>query len=328
MGFFNYFSSNNGWKNAKVKILFVDLQSIKIQKTVFKSSALFRLHMIVFLWGFTAILGKLIHANAQILVFYRMFFASVFLYVFIRFFKRESLNISRKLMIQLAIIGGFMAFHWFCFFYSIKVSNVSIALSCLSLSTLFASILEPIVFKRKIDISEVIMGIVIVICMGLIFKTEFQYKEGIFFGILTALFGTIFSVFNGKIFGKTSSGNIIFYEIFSGFLILSILYVFMGQISHLNEISYRDLALIILLASVFTAFPMLESVNLMKYISPFTLILTVNLEPVYGIILAFFIFGDSEEMSPIFYIASLIMILAIIANGIIKARRGTKNLDI
>lgn len=284
--------------------------------------------MIVFLWGFTAILGKLIHANAQILVFYRMLFASVFLYVFIRFFKRESLNISRKLMIQLAIIGGFMAFHWFCFFYSIKVSNVSIALSCLSLSTLFASILEPIVFKRKIDISEVIMGIVIVICMGLIFKTEFQYKEGIFFGILTALFGTIFSVFNGKIFGKTSSGNIIFYEIFSGFLILSILYVFMGQISHLNEISYRDLALIILLASVFTAFPMLESVNLMKYISPFTLILTVNLEPVYGIILAFFIFGHSEEMSPIFYIASLIMILAIIANGIIKARRGTKNLDI
>lgn len=284
--------------------------------------------MIVFLWGFTAILGKLIHANAQILVFYRMLFASVFLYVFIRFFKRESLNISRKLMIQLAIIGGFMAFHWFCFFYSIKVSNVSIALSCLSLSTLFASILEPVVFKRKIDISEVIMGIVIVICMGLIFKTEFHYKEGIFYGILTALFGTIFSVFNGKIFGKTSSGNIIFYEIFSGFLILSILYVFMGQISHLNEISYRDLALIILLASVFTAFPMLESVNLMKYISPFTLILTVNLEPVYGIILAFFIFGDSEEMSPIFYIASLVMILAIVANGIIKARQSTKNLDI
>ncbi len=284
--------------------------------------------MIVFLWGFTAILGKMIHANAQILVFYRMLFASVFLYIFIRFFKRESLNISRKLMIQLAIIGGFMAFHWFCFFYSIKVSNVSIALSCLSLSTLFASILEPIVFKRKIDISEVIMGIVIVICMGMIFKTEFQYKEGIIFGILTALFGTIFSVFNGRIFGKTSSGNIIFYEIFSGFLILSILYVFMGQISHLNEISYRDLALIILLASVFTAFPMLESVNLMKYISPFTLILTVNLEPVYGIILAFFIFGDSEEMSPIFYIASLIMILAIVANGIIKAKRSTKNLDI
>ena len=288
---------------------------------VFKNSALFRLHLIVFLWGFTAILGKLIHVNAQILVFYRMLFAAFFLFVFIRFVKRESLRVSRKLLIQLSIIGGFMAFHWLFFFHSIKVSNVSIALSCLSLSTLFAAILEPIIFKRKIDISEVIMGIVIVICMGMIFKTEFHYKEGIFFGILTALFGTIFSVFNGKIYGKTSSGNIIFYEIFAGFLILSFFYLVTGQISQLNEISYRDLSLILLLASVFTAFPMLESIKLMKYISPFTLILTVNLEPVYGIILAFFIFGDSEQMSPVFYIASLIMILAIIANGVIKARK-------
>lgn len=288
---------------------------------VLKNSALFRLHLIVFLWGFTAILGKLIHVNAQILVFYRMLFAAFFLFVFIRFFKRTSLKISRKLLIQLSIIGGFMAFHWLFFFHSIKVSNVSIALSCLSLSTLFAAILEPIIFKRIIDISEVIMGIVIVICMGMIFKTEFHYKEGIFFGILTALFGTIFSVFNGKIYGKTSSGNIIFYEIFAGFFILSFFYLVTGQITQLNEISYRDLSLIILLASVFTAFPMLESIKLMKYISPFTLILTVNLEPVYGIILAFFIFGDSEQMSPVFYIASFIMILAIIANGVIKARK-------
>lgn len=287
--------------------------------------ALFRLHLIVFLWGFTAILGKLIQANAQILVFYRMLFASIFLYVFIRIFKKESIKISRKIFFQLAAIGFAMALHWYCFFYSIKVSNVSIALSCLSLSTLFASILEPIIFKRKIDVSEVIMGTVIVACILLIFKTEFHFKEGIIYGILCAIFGTVFSVFNGKMFGKTSSGNIIFYEIFCGWFILMLIYLFSGQIFQMNEINYRDLALICLLASVFTAFPMLESVNLMKYISPFTLILTVNLEPVYGIILAFFIFGESEHMSPIFYVASGVMILAIIANGLIKARK-TKNL--
>lgn len=286
-----------------------------------KNSALFRLHMIVFLWGFTAILGKLIESNAQALTFYRMLFAAIFLLIFIRFFKKESIKVSKKLFIQLSAIGGFMAFHWLCFFYSIKVSNVSIALSCLSLSTLFASILEPIIFKRKVDVSEVIMGVVIVICMGLIFKTEFQYKEGIFYGILTALFGTVFSVFNGKIFGKTSSGNIIFYEIFSGFFILTAFLLLSGQIFQLSEISTRDLTLVVILASVFTAFPMLESVNLMKYISPFTLILTVNLEPVYGIILAFFIFGESEQMSPIFYGASLIMILAIVVNGVLKSRK-------
>ncbi|AYO57180.1 permease [Chryseobacterium sp. 6424] len=291
---------------------------------MYKNSALFRLHIIVFLWGFTAVLGKLIHTNAQLLVFYRMLFASVFLFMFIRFIRRGSLRVPKKLLLQLVAIGGFMGFHWLFFFYSIKVSNVSIALSCLSLSTLFSSILEPVVFKRRIDVSEVIMGIIIVICMGLIFKTEFHYKEGIFFGILTALFGTIFQVYNGKIYGKTSSSNIIFYEIFSGFLILSIFYLFTGQIWSVGEISYRDLALIILLAGVFTAYPMLESVSLMKYISPFTLILTINLEPVYGIILAFFIFGESEQMNPVFYIASLIMILAIVVNGVIKARKNTQ----
>ncbi|MBP2618992.1 DMT family transporter [Chryseobacterium jejuense] len=288
--------------------------------------ALFRLHLIIFLWGFTAILGKLIHANAQILVFYRMLFAAIFLFVFIRIFKKESIKVSKKIFFQLAAIGLAMALHWYCFFYSIKVSNVSIALSCLSLSTLFASILEPLIFKRKIDISEVVMGVVIVACILLIFKTEFQYKEGIMYGVLCAIFGTIFSVFNGKMFGKTSSGNIIFYEIFCGWFILMLFYLFSGQIFQMNEINYRDIALICLLASVFTAFPMLESVNLMKYISPFTLILTVNLEPVYGIILAFFIFGESEHMSPIFYIASGVMILAIIANGLIKARK-TKNFN-
>ncbi|WP_027380175.1 DMT family transporter [Chryseobacterium daeguense] len=283
--------------------------------------ALFRLHLIVFLWGFTAILGKLIHANAQILVFYRMLIAAVCLFVFIRVIKKDSIRVSKKIFFQLAAIGFSMALHWFCFFHSIKVSNVSIALSCLSLSTLFASILEPVIFKRKIDVSEVIMGVVIVACILLIFKTEFRFKEGILYGVVCAIFGTIFSVFNGKMFGKTSSGNIIFYEIFCGWFILMIIYLFTGQIFHMNEISYRDIALICLLASVFTAFPMLESVNLMKYISPFTLILTVNLEPVYGIILAFFIFGESEHMSPIFYIASGVMILAIIANGLIKAKK-------
>ena len=292
-----------------------------------KNSALFRLHFIVFLWGFTAILGKLIHANAQLLVFYRMLFAAVFLFVFIRIFKKQSIRVSKKLFLQLAAIGAFMALHWLCFFHSIKVSNVSIALSCLSLSTLFAAILEPVIFKRKIDVSEIVMGIVILFCMYLIFQTEFRYKEGIFYGVLTALFGTVFSVFNGKLYGKTSSGNIIFYEIFCGWAILGVFYIFTGQIAQLNEISYRDLALVTLLAGVFTAYPMFESINLMKHITPFTLILTVNLEPIYGIILAYFIFGDSEHMSPVFYVASLVMILSIVANGIIKARKKARQIE-
>lgn len=294
---------------------------------MYKTST-FRLHLIVFLWGFTAILGKLIHANAEVLVFYRMLFASVFLYLFIRIIKKDSIKVSKKMLLKLVGIGSLMAFHWLFFFSSIKVSNVSIALSCLGTSTLFAALLEPLIFKRKIDLSEIVMGIVIVICISLIFKVEFQYKLGIIYGLICALLGTIFSVFNGKLYGKTSSGNIIFYEIFGGFLVISLYYVFSGQISQIGEISYRDLALLTLLASVFTAYPMFESVNLMKYISPFTLILTVNLEPIYGIILAFFIFGESEKMSAVFYGASLVMILAIVINGVIKAKKKSKEIAI
>lgn len=288
-------------------------------------SAHFRLHLIVFLWGFTAILGKLIQANAEVLVFYRMLFSSVFLYVFIRFIKKDSIKVSKLMLLKLVGVGSLMAFHWLFFFSSIKVSNVAIALSCLGTSTLFAALLEPLIFKRKIDLSEIIMGVVIVICISLIFKVEFHYKLGIIYGLICAFLGTVFSVYNGKLYGKTSSGNIIFYEIFGGWFVISLYYVFSGQISQISEISYRDLALLTILAGVFTAFPMFESVNLMKYISPFTLILTVNLEPIYGIILAFFIFGESEKMSAVFYGASLVMILAIVVNGVVKARKKTKN---
>jgi drug/metabolite transporter (DMT)-like permease len=292
-----------------------------------KNSYLLRLHFIVFLWGFTAILGKLILADAQILVFYRMLFAAIFLYLYLRLIKKESIRVSRNLLFKLVGIGSVMAFHWLFFFQSIKVSNVSIALSCLSLSTLFAALIEPLIFRRKPDWAEVIIGLIIVICISLIFNAELKYKEGIIYGILCALFGTIFSVFNGKIFGKTSSGNIIFYEIAGGWLIISLFFIFTGQISSIGEISYTDIALVILLASVFTAYPMFESVKLMKFISPFTLILTVNLEPVYGIILAFFIFGASEHMSLVFYGASFVMIASIVVNGIIKSRRKKETLN-
>ena len=294
---------------------------MKINHFKMKNSYLLRLHLIVFLWGFTAILGKLISADAHILVFYRMSFAALFLYFYLRIIRKQSIRITKKLLLNLVGIGSVMAFHWLFFFQSIKVSNVSIALSCLSLSTLFAALIEPVVFKRKPDWVEIIIGVIIVICISLIFNAELKYKEGIFYGILCALFGTVFSVFNGKIFGKTSSGNIIFYEIAGGWLVISIYFILTGQISSVGEISYIDIALITLLASVFTAYPMFESVRLMKFISPFTLILTVNLEPVYGIILAFFIFGASEHMSPVFYMASLVMIIAIVINGIIKSRR-------
>lgn len=280
-----------------------------------------RLHFIVFLWGFTAILGKLITLEASILVWWRMMFASAFLIFFTSIFQKESIFIGRKPALKLIGIGCLMALHWLCFFQSIKVSNVSITLTCISTATLFTAFIEPIVFRRKIDWLEIAMGIVITACMLLIFKTETQYKEGIFYGILCAILGAFFGVFNGKANELTTSANAITYEIFGGFLMLTIYFLFSGNLSGIQTISAPDLGWILLLASVFTAYPMFESIRLMKHISPFSLILAVNLEPVYGIFFAYFLFNESEKMSPVFYIASFVMISAIILNGIIKARR-------
>lgn len=283
-----------------------------------------RLHIIVFLWGFTAILGKLITLDASHLVWYRMLFTSVFLIFFVSLCQKESIFIRKELALKLVGIGSLMATHWLFFFHSIKVSNVSIALACISTATLFVALIEPIVFRRRLDWSEIILGIVIAVCMLLIFKTEMKYKEGIIYGIICAIFGAVFSVFNGKVYGKTSSGNIITYEIFGGFLMLTLYFLCTGNLTNVTNISNHDFWWILLLASVFTAFPMFESIRLMRYISPFTLVLAVNLEPVYGILFAYFIFGESEHMSPIFYVASAVMICAIIINGIIKANRNKR----
>lgn len=284
----------------------------------------FRLHFIVFLWGFTAIFGKLISLEAFELVWWRMLFTSVFLLFFTSVFQKESIVISRKSALKLIGIGCLMTLHWLFFFRSIKVSNVSIALSCISTATLFTAFIEPIVFRRKLDWSEIAMGVVITACMLLIFKTETQYKEGIFYGILCAILGAIFGVFNGKSNELTTSANVITYEIFGGWLMLTLYFLVTGRLFEFETISTTDLSWTLLLASVFTAYPMFESIRLMKHISPFTLVLAVNLEPVYGIIFAYFLFNESERMSPVFYIASLVMISAIITNGIIKARKKRK----
>lgn len=292
-----------------------------------QNSALFRLHIVVFLWGFTAIIGKLITVESTVLVFYRMFLTAIILLIYTRFYKKQRIKVSKKMFLKLIGTGIIMAIHWMCFFQSIKDSNVSIALCCLSLSTLFAALLEPLIYRRKIDFSEVIIGVIIVACISLIFNVEIDYKTGILFGILAALTGTLFSIFNGKIYGTTSSENIIIYEMIGGFSVLFLYFLGVEDLSSLTQIENNDFIWIILLATVFTAFPMLESVKAMKYISPFTLILTINLEPIYGIIFAFFIFGESEKMSPIFYGASLVMILSIIINGILKNHRKNKPLN-
>lgn len=283
------------------------------------SSAQARLQFIVLLWGFTGVLGKLIETSAIPLVWFRVTVAGIVLFMILKL-KRIDLKISRKDLVLLLGIGVVIGLHWMAFFGAIKVSNVAVALSTLSTGALFSALLEPIFFKRKINFSEIILAVIVSGCILLIYNASPDYWLGIVLGVTCSFLSALFSVTNAKIYTRFPAYKIMYYEMIGGWIVVCIALLFTNDVSAIFSISLKDLGLLLLLGSLFTAYPMTESVSLMKNVSPFTLLLNVNLEPVYGIILAYFIFGESEKMTSLFYVATVIMLLAIVINSIIKSK--------
>jgi drug/metabolite transporter (DMT)-like permease len=277
------------------------------------------LHVIVFIWGFTAILGKLISLEALDLVWYRMLFASVIM-TFVVLFNKEKIKVPFNVLIGFVVSGVIIAAHWLTFYQAIKVSNVSITLACLSTGAFFASILEPIFYKRKVIWYELLFGLIVVVGLGIIFNVETKYASGIYLAITSAFLSALFSVINGK-YAKEYDPNVIsLYELSSGVFFLSIYLFFAGSFTPaFFSLSVNDLIWLFLLSSICTAYAFSASVKVMKFLSPFTVMLTINLEPIYGIILALLIFKDGEEMSPLFYVGALIILATVIANGIVKS---------
>ncbi len=279
------------------------------------------LHFIVFIWGFTAVLGDLITIAAVPLVWFRMLLGSIFVFIYIRFTKRK-LKVSLKSLVIFALIGSLIALHWLAFFKAVKVSNVSITLAMMSTGAFFTSLLEPIFFKRKIIKYEVVFGLIVIVGLYIIFKVETAYLTGILFALLSSFLGALFSIFNGMVV-KTHDATIIsFYELFFGVVFISI-FIFSTDGFNVSffDLSSTDWIYILLLASVCTAYAFIAAVHIMKWISPYTLMLTTNMEPVYGIILALVILGDKEYMNPTFYLGALIILMTVIVNGIIKTRK-------
>ena len=277
------------------------------------------LHVIVFIWGFTAILGKLISLQALDLVWYRMLFASAIMTVVV-LLNKEKIKVPFNIFVGFVVAGIIIAAHWLTFYQAIKVSNVSITLACLSTGAFFASILEPIFYKRKVIWYELFFGVIVIIGLGIIFNVETKFKAGIYLAVTSAFLSALFSVINGK-YAKEFDPNIIsLYELSSGVFFLSIYLFFAGSFTPaFFSISINDLIWLLLLSSICTAYAFSASVKVMKFLSPFTVMLTINLEPIYGIILALLIFDDTEEMSPLFYIGALIILATVIANGIVKS---------
>ena len=277
------------------------------------------LHIIVFIWGFTAVLGKLISLEALDLVWYRMLFASVIM-TFVVLFNKEKIRVPFNVLIGFIVSGIIIALHWLTFYQAIKVSNVSITLACLSTGAFFASILEPIFYKRRVIWYELLFGIIVVVGLGIIFNVETKFKTGIYLAVTSAFLSALFSVINGK-YAKEYDPNVIsLYELSSGVFFLSIYLFFAGSFTPaFFSLSVNDLIWLFLLSSICTAYAFSASVKVMKFLSPFTVMLTINLEPIYGIILALLIFKDGEEMSPLFYVGALIILATVIANGIVKS---------
>ena len=277
------------------------------------------LHVIVFIWGFTAILGKLISLEALDLVWYRMLFASVIM-TFVVLFNKEKIKVPFNVLIGFIVSGIIIAAHWLTFYQAIKVSNISITLACLSTGAFFASILEPIFYKRKVIWYELLFGVIVVVGLGIIFNVETKYTTGIYLAVTSAFLSALFSVINGK-YAKEYNPNIIsLYELSSGVFFISIYLFFAGSFTPaFFALSINDLIWLFLLSSICTAYAFSASVKVMKFLSPFTVMLTINLEPIYGIILALLIFDDTEEMTPLFYVGALIILATVIANGIVKS---------
>ena len=285
------------------------------------------LHLIVFIWGFTAVLGKLISIDAMPLVWYRMLIASSLVGVFI-LFKQYSLRVSNKTLLVMLTAGVIIALHWVTFFKAIKVSNVSIALVTMSTGALFTAFLEPIWYGRKIIWYEVVFGLIVVFGLYLIFNVSTSYSLGMGLALISALLGAIFTLINGQLIKTNKPSTISFYELMSGALFISIYLAINGSFNKdFFMLPFSDWFFIFILASVCTAYAFIAAIRVMRFISPYTVMLTTNLEPVYGIFLALLIFGQSEKMSPLFYVGALIIIATIIANGIIKnrGRSNTKN---
>ncbi|ABQ03081.1 MULTISPECIES: DMT family transporter [Flavobacterium] len=282
------------------------------------------LHLIVFIWGFTAILGALITIDADNLVWYRMLIAMIFLGGFIAF-KKQSFQVPVKEFFKLIFVGLLIALHWIFFFKAIHVSNVSITLSIFSLGAFFASLLEPLFYGRKVLWYEVFFGLVIIAGLGLILQVEIKYLTGVYYALAAIILGVLFTLMNGKLISDHEPSVITFYEFGAGVFFITIYFLFQGKFTaDFFQMSLNNWVLLLILASICTAYAFTASVKVMQRLTPYTVMLTTNLEPVYGIVLAYFILGGKEKMSVEFYIGAVIIIITVILNGVFKHYQNKK----
>jgi len=284
----------------------------------------FKLHFIVFLWGFTAVLGLLISIPAVEMVFYRTLLAAIGLAALI-FLTNEPFKIQGRDLLKIIATGFIVGIHWITFFASAKVSNASVSLVGFATGSLWTAFLEPLMGRTRVKGFEVVLGLTVVLGLYIIFSFDFRYPLGLALGIASGFTTALFSVLNARFVQRHHPYTITFYEMVGAFLCTALfLGIYKSVWAVNNELQLNPSALdwvyIAILSFVCSVYAYSASIELLKRLSVFFVQLSFNFEPLYGIIMAVIIFGDSEKMQLSFYIGTAIIIGAVLSYPLLKNR--------
>ncbi|WP_209329737.1 DMT family transporter [Lunatimonas salinarum] len=290
------------------------------------------LHLVILVWSFTGILGLLISVSAVEIVFHRTWIAVLTLGL-IFFIRGRSVRLGHREILKIILTGFLISAHWILFFWSTRVSTVSVCLAGIATCSLWTSLLEPLANRAKIKWIEVFLGLVVILGLYVIFSFEFGYWLGLSMAVLSAFICACFMVINGKLAKRHSHYTITFYEMIGAFLFAALFMPFYSAYFTESGVVFwpqgMDWFWLLILSTVCTVFAFTVSVELMKRLTAFAVNLTVNLEPVYGILLALLIFGESEKMSSAFYWGTLIILSAVCLYPLInfyEKRKASKRL--
>ena len=278
------------------------------------------MHGIIFTWGFTGILGKLIQLDPFQIVFFRMLIAGLSLVAFLLLIGK-SLKVEKKNYLWKIIgVGLIVSTHWLAFFQSIHVSTVSLAVLCLATTTLHVSWLEPLVMKRKFSILEFILGLLIIVGIAFVSNNiDPSQHAGIAWGLLAAIMAALFSVFNARMVKDVPSSTITTYEMITGTVVLFIVLSFQGRITpEFFQMRGIDVVWLLVLGTICTSAAFMLMIDVVDKIGAFSASLSINLEPVYTMILAIFILNENQELSGRFYLGALFIVIIVFANPILK----------
>jgi drug/metabolite transporter (DMT)-like permease len=290
-----------------------------------------KLHFIVLIWGFTAVLGLLIAIGPLEVVFYRTLLASIFILPFL-LVKKKSLKVRFRPLILILFTGFLIAGHWILFFLSARVSNASVCLAGMATVALWTSFIEPIYYNKKLKAFEVFLGLVVIVGLYVIFQFEFDKALGLIIAVASAFLSALFSVINSQLTRQHDAYVITFYEMLAAcvttflfFPVVELLFPAANPIS--LAMTTSDFLYMLALSLVCTVYAFSESVELMRRISAYAMNLTVNLEPIYGMILAILFLGENKQMSSGFYWGTLIILLSVLSYPILNRYFKRKALD-